>query len=58
MIDRINTIIEDLTNPEKSLGSVFLKVQVLAHQLRNDKLKDWVNNESNGYDKDIAIPIL
>lgn len=33
MIDRINTIIEDLTNPEKSLDSVFLKVQVLAHQL-------------------------
>jgi hypothetical protein len=56
MINRINTIIEELTNPNIELTSTLLKVQVLAHILKNNKLKEWVNNESNGYEDDKDIP--
>ena len=39
------------------LSSSLLKVQVLAHKLKNEKLKEWVNYELNGYDdKNINVP--
>ena len=41
MIGRINNVIEDLTDPNIELTSTLLKVQVLAHKLKNDKLKEW-----------------
>lgn len=56
MISRINVIIDELTDSKVNLGSVFLKVQVLAHQLKNAKLKEWVYNESNGYKSGTDIP--
>lgn len=55
MIGRINNVIEDLTDPNIELTSTLLKVQVLAHKLKNDKLKEWVNNEVNGYEDDNKI---
>lgn len=30
---------------------------MLAHQLKNEKLKEWVSNELNGYKDDNKIPI-
>ena len=36
-IDWINTIIEELVDPEKKLKNVLLKVQVLASKLKNEK---------------------
>lgn len=56
MINRINVIIDELTDSRVNLGSVFLKVQVLAHQLKNAKLKEWVYNESNGYKDRADVP--
>ena len=41
MIGRINNVIEDLTDPNIELTSTLLKVQVLAHKLKNERLKRW-----------------
>lgn len=57
MINRINVIIDELTDSKVNLGNVFLKVQVLAHQLKNAKLKEWVYNESNGYKSSADVPV-
>lgn len=48
-IDWINSIIQDLVDPSKKLKDTLLKVQVLAFQMKNSKLKDWVDGELNGY---------
>ena len=56
MIGRINNVIEDLTDPNIELTSTLLKVQVLAHKLKNDKLKEWVDSEINGYEDEKDVP--
>lgn len=48
-IDWINTIIKELVDPETKLKDTLLKVQVLAFKIKNTKLKEWVNNELNGF---------
>lgn len=48
-IDWINKIIEELVNPSNKLKDTLLKVQVLAFKIKNEKLKEWVENEINGY---------
>ncbi|MFA5404743.1 MAG: hypothetical protein WC358_07395 [Ignavibacteria bacterium] len=45
----IEDIINDLINPNIKLKDVLLKVQVLAYELKNEKLKNWVDCEINGY---------
>ena len=45
----LNNIIEDITNSNVKLNDILLKVQILAFQLKNEKLKSWVNLEQNGY---------
>lgn len=53
-IDWINKIIEELVDPTIKLKDTLLKVQVLAFKIKNDKLKEWVENEINGFiDKEI-----
>ena len=52
----IDTIISDLVNPEKKITDILLKVQVLADQLKNEKLKEWVISELNGYESVDSIP--
>jgi hypothetical protein len=49
IIDWIDKIIEELVDPQNELRNTLLKVQVLAFKLKNDNLKEWVNNELNGY---------
>lgn len=56
MIDRINTIIDELTNSQFELTNTLLKVQVLAHKLKNEKLKEWVDSEINGYKDEKCLP--
>lgn len=56
LISRINVIIDELTDSKVNLGSVLLKVQVLAHLLNNTKLKEWVYDESNGYKSSTDVP--
>lgn len=48
-IDWINTIIKEITDPQTKLKDTLLKVQVLAFKIKNPKLKEWVENELNGY---------
>jgi hypothetical protein len=55
IIDNIKTIISELLEPQNQLTDTLLKVQVLAFQLKNSKLKEWVTNEINGY-QDGKIP--
>lgn len=53
-INWINTIINELVEPEIKLKDTLLKVQVLAFKIKNEKLKEWVDNEMNGFvDKQI-----
>lgn len=52
----IDSIIDELVNQDSSLENALLKTQVLAFKLKNDKLKIWVNNELNGYNKQDEIP--
>lgn len=48
-IDWINTIIKELVDPQTKLKDTLLKVQVLAFKIKNVKLKEWVENELNGF---------
>ncbi len=48
-IDWINKVTNELVDPEARLKDTLLKVQVLAFKIKNDKLKDWVEKELNGY---------
>lgn len=48
-IDWINTIIKELVDPQTKLKDTLLKVQVLAFKIKNTKLKEWVDNELNGF---------
>ena len=48
-INWINTIIKELVDPQKKLKDTLLKVQVLAFKIKNPKLKEWVDNELNGF---------
>lgn len=56
LFNLIDGIIEDLVNQDSNLENALLKTQVLAFKLKNDKLKNWVNNELNGYDNQTEIP--
>lgn len=42
-------MINDLTNSSIPLGDSLLKAKVIAIQLENKELIDWINNELNGY---------
>lgn len=48
-IDWINSIIEELVNPEYKLSDTILKVKLLASKVNSEKLKKWVEDEINGY---------
>lgn len=51
----IESIIEILTD-NKSLTSALLKTQVLATRLDNEKLKNWVTKELQGYKIEDVLP--
>jgi hypothetical protein len=54
-IDWINILIKDIVDPSIKLKDTLLKVKVLAFNLKNSKLEEWVENELNGY-KDNNVP--
>lgn len=43
------TEIQDDIFSEKSLSSILRKARVLAHRLKNQEFKNWVDSELNGY---------
>lgn len=52
----LNEIIEAATDPKVSVAATLRKCLILAFELKNEKLKQWVEAELNGYDKEGAVP--
>lgn len=52
----IEELIQDLTSSTTNIESALLKAQVLAHQLGDSGLKNWVGNELRGYEKETTLP--
>lgn len=52
----LDDIIELATDNEQSVAVLLRKCIVLAHQIKNDKLKVWANRELNGYGEGDKVP--
>jgi hypothetical protein len=52
----LNDIIDLATDDKQPLTTLLRKCIVLAHQLKNDRLKIWANEELNGYDSKDSLP--
>lgn len=52
----INEIIADSLDSDKSIASLLRKCLVLAFDLKNQRLKAWVEQELNGYDDRDNVP--
>lgn len=52
----LDDIIALATDNTASLAVVLRKCLVLAHVLKNDRLKSWAQNELNGYESDAEFP--
>lgn len=51
----IQTIIDEILS-DKDISSIFLKLQVLVHKLKNEQLTEWFLSERSGYAKDKILP--
>lgn len=56
MQDLIDDIVQELTKKDCDLPSALLKTKVLAHKLKLQPLKTWVNYELDGYPNHDALP--
>ena len=56
MNDIIERIQQDILNPEVSLSTILFKAKVLAYKLKNEKFKQWVKCELDGYPDAIDLP--
>lgn len=52
----LQQIQKSVVDENTDLGTVFLKLQLLAAKLGSEYLEDWVKHESHGYPKDIEVP--
>ncbi|HEY4901310.1 MAG TPA: hypothetical protein VIH91_10885 [Terriglobales bacterium] len=52
----LDDIIELATDNKQSVTVLLRKCIVLAHQIKNEKLKSWANKELNGYANDDELP--
>jgi AbiTii-like protein len=52
----VDEIIELASDGKRSVADVLRKCLVLAFDLRNEKLKTWVENELNGFEIDDDVP--
>lgn len=52
----IKSIQGDILDSNESLCSILLKAKILACQLKNDNLKDWISCELNGYQANGILP--
>ena len=52
----LDDIIDLATNTNQSISVLLRKCIVLAHQIKNDRLKTWANKELNGYGEDDELP--
>jgi AbiTii len=56
MATLLDEIIELATDDKQPLTVLLRKCLVLAHQLKNDRLKAWANQELNGYESADGLP--
>jgi hypothetical protein len=52
----LNEIIDAATDPKISVAATLRKCLILSFELKNDKLKTWVEAELNGYERGGEIP--
>lgn len=52
----LNELIELLADHDTVLATCLIKAQILAHKLKNEEFKKWVNYELKGYPVGIALP--
>jgi hypothetical protein len=52
----LDEIIDTATENKESISVLLRKCLVLSYQLKNDRLKEWVDKELNGYDHDDELP--
>ncbi|MGA3055769.1 MAG: hypothetical protein ABSD63_16305 [Candidatus Korobacteraceae bacterium] len=52
----LSDIIDLATDNKQPVSALLRKCVVLAHQIKNDKLKIWANKELNGYGNDDELP--
>jgi hypothetical protein len=52
----LDDLITLATDNEQPLSVLLRKCLILAHELRNELLKDWVNSELNGYPAERELP--
>src|SRR5215207_1598683 len=55
-MDILGQIQADLLNPNAVLSDVLRKAKVLAYQLKSIQLKNWVNQELDGYKAKTDLP--
>ena len=52
----LHQIQESVVQDGSNLGSVLLKLRLLASRLGSDVLEEWVKHESEGYPKEAEVP--
>lgn len=52
----LNELIEILADHNIELDMCLIKAQILAHKLKNEDFKKWVNYELRGYPTDVNLP--
>ncbi|WLP93974.1 hypothetical protein [Psychrobacter sp. M13] len=52
----LNELIEILADHNAELDMCLIKAQILAHKLKNEEFKKWVNYELRGYPSDVNLP--
>lgn len=52
----LHQIQESVVQEGADLGTVLLKLRLLASRLGSDILEEWVKHESEGYPKEVAVP--
>jgi len=55
-VELIKEIRDEVVNEEKSLTSVLRKAKIVAYSLQNDKFKNWIEAELNGYSEKDELP--
>lgn len=53
----LQQIQESVVQERADLGSILLKLRLLAARLGSDTLEEWVKHESEGYPKDADVPV-
>lgn len=52
----LQQIQESVVNEKSDLGSILLKLRLLASRLGSDLLEEWVKHEAEGYPKGVEVP--